>query len=210
METEKPSGNAVAQNLRVTNSKSLSSSSSHHNSSKAAVPLGNSFWRVIKFMQAPPVDGAIPTKAASEFTSVENHRNYNHTDWLKKKALEDMAQDIKARVLHWQQLDSESQQIVEQMLNAALSRGVDDWRDLPKNKVVNALAQKVNGSMYAKWLGGRQGIYLEGRGLAAQFFKNSTEALSVPSLLHTIGELKKESQENLPLSEEKHHQLVLP
>jgi hypothetical protein len=46
--------------------------------------------------------------------------------------------------------------------------------------------------------------------LAAQFFKNSTEALSVPSLLHTIGELKKESQENLPLSEEKHHQLVLP
>lgn len=213
METEKSSGNAVVQNLRATNPKSLSSSSSHHISNKTAVPLGNSFWRVIKFMQAPPVSGAIPTKAASEFTSVESHRSsvsddYNHIDWLKEKALEDVVRDIKARVLHWQQLDSESQQIVEQMLNAALSRGVDGWRDLPKNKVVNALAQKVNGSMYAKWLGGRQGIYLEGRGLAAQFFKNSTEALSVPSLLQTIGELKKESQENLSLSEEKHRQLV--
>lgn len=207
METEKPSENAVAQNLRATNSKSLLSSSSHHIRNKAAVPLGNSFWRVIKFMQAPPVNGAIPTKAASEFTSVENHRSsasddYNHTDWLKEKALEDMAQDIKARVLHWQQLDSESQQIVEQMLIAVLSKSIEAW-DLPKEKVVNALAHKVNESMYAKWLGGGQGIYLEGRGVAAQFFKNAAEVLSVSSLLHTMGELKKENQENpLPLEEQ--------
>jgi hypothetical protein len=183
---------------------------------KAGKVPGNSFLRIIKFMPPSASCGmnAFTTTTAALVTDTKNPASSEgNTDspekWLRKRALEEMVNNIENRILHWQQLDPESQEIAEHMLTAALSSSIESWQDLNKNNVAKTLAQKVSESMYQKWLGGGQSIYLDGRGLAAQFFKNSDEVLSVSSLLHTVQELKR-AQESSQLLEERRGELVLP
>jgi hypothetical protein len=149
----------------------------------------NSFSRVVKILLTPAHRSV---KNLPDSTVTPTTDPSDHADWLKQKALAEMVQHVKAGILHWQQLDPQSQQIAEHMFYTALRNSVEYWQD-SKNDVATALAQKASEAMYQKWLGGTPGIYLEGHGRAAKFF--ASNALSVRSLSETIQKLHQQTQE---------------